>query len=103
MRGIRQWGRRSTLRYLNRVILAAVSLGFAAPQTAPQTKAPPTVVAGIPVNYDEAKVGTYALPDPLVLASGKPVRDARTWLEKRRPEIVRLFEENEFGRRPGRA
>jgi hypothetical protein len=26
-----------------------------------------TEVAGIPVNYDEAKVGTYTLPDPLVL------------------------------------
>jgi hypothetical protein len=65
-------------------------------------KAPAKVVAGIPVNYDESLVGTYRLPDPLVLANGKPVRDARTWLEKRRPEIVRLFEENQFGRSPGR-
>ena len=67
-----------------------------------QTKAPPTVVAGIPVNYDEAKVGTYTLPDPLTMSNGKPVRDARTWMEKRRPEIVRLFEENQYGRSPGR-
>src|SRR5260370_10840166 len=66
-----------------------------------QTQRPPaTVVAGIPVNYDEALVGTYTLPDALVLANGKPVRDAKTWKEKRRPEIVRLFEENEYGRRP---
>ena len=64
--------------------------------------APPTNVAGIPVNYDEALVGTYKLPDPLVLANGKPVRDAKTWYQKRRPEIVRLFEENHFGRSPGR-
>jgi hypothetical protein len=63
---------------------------------------PPAEVAGIPVNYDEAKVGTYTLPDPLVLADGKPVRDAKTWTEKRRPEIVRLFEENQYGRSPGR-
>src|SRR5205814_9607792 len=28
--------------------------------------------------------------------------DAKTWFEKRRPEIVRLFEENEYGRPPGR-
>jgi len=46
------------------------------------------------VNYDEALVGNYTLPDPLVLANGKPVRDAKTWNEKRRPEIVHLFEEN---------
>jgi hypothetical protein len=64
--------------------------------------APRNVIAGIPVNYDEALVGTYTLPDPLVLANGQPVRDARTWNEKRRPEIVRLFEENEYGRAPGR-
>jgi hypothetical protein len=63
---------------------------------------PPAEVAGIPVNYDEAKVGAYTLPDPLVLANGKPVRDAKTWNTKRRPEIVRLFEENEYGRAPGR-
>ena len=64
--------------------------------------APPKIVAGIPVNYDEALVGSYTLPDPLVLANGKPVRDAKTWFQKRRPEIVRLFEENQFGRSPGR-
>jgi len=57
---------------------------------------------GIPVNYDEALVGTYTLPDPLLLSNGQPVRDAKTWNEKRRPEIVRLFEENEYGRAPGR-
>jgi hypothetical protein len=70
-----------------------------AQQSAPP---PPAEVAGIPVNYDEAKVGTYTLPDPLTLAGGKPVRDAKTWTEKRRPEIVRLFEEKEYGKAPGR-
>src|SRR5436309_2471469 len=65
-------------------------------------QSPPAVVAGIPVNYDEARVGTYTLPDPLILANGRPVRNARTWTEKRRPEIVKLFEENEYGRAPGR-
>ena len=63
---------------------------------------PPAVVAGIPVNYDEAKVGTYQLPDPLLLANGKPVRDPHTWYKKRRPQIVKLFEENQYGRAPGR-
>ena len=66
-------------------------------QTAP---APPKEVAGIPVNYDEALVGHYKLPDPLQLANGKKVRDAKTWQHKRRPEIVHLFEQNQFGRSP---
>src|SRR5580658_7533013 len=80
--------------------LILISCCFAA--NAQTEKAPASVVAGIPVNYDEALVGTYTLPDPLVLADGKAVRDAKTWTEKRRPEIVRLFEENEYGRAPGR-
>jgi len=79
------------------IMLVAISCVVLSAQNAP-----PAAVAGIPVNYDEAKVGTYTLPDPLVLADGKPVHDARTWSEKRRPEIVRLFEENQFGRSPGR-
>lgn len=63
---------------------------------------PADTVAGIPVNYTESMAGTYTLPNPLVLANGKPVKDAKTWTEKRRPEIVKLFEDNQFGRAPGR-
>jgi hypothetical protein len=51
-------------------------------------------------NYDEAKVGSYTLPDPLRLNSGQPVKDAETWRKKRRPEILRLFEETVYGRTP---
>jgi hypothetical protein len=72
-------------------------------QTAPPTPKPsPEVVAGIPVNYDEAKVGTYSLPDPLRLNNGKPVRNAKTWYSKRRPEIVEMFETQQYGRAAGR-
>jgi len=88
-----------------RATLAAVAgliATTAAAQPAPPAKTPASVVAGIPVNYDESKVGTYTLPDPLVLANGKHVRDAKTWFEKRRPEIVKLFEENEYGAVPSR-
>lgn len=53
-------------------------------------------------NYDESKAGSYILPDPLVLASGKRVRNAATWREQRRPEILRLFEENMHGHSPPR-
>ncbi len=65
-------------------------------------KPPASEVAGIPVNYEESRVGTYTLADPLVLSNGKAVRDTKTWTQKRRPEIVRLFEENQYGRSPGR-
>src|SRR6185295_8446577 len=53
-------------------------------------------------NYDESKVGTYTLPDPLLLANGQRVRDAKTWVEKRRPEIFRVIESEFFGRSPER-
>lgn len=71
-------------------LLLAVIVAPAAPQ---QT---------IPVNYDESKVGNYTLPDPLVLENGHRVRDARTWYRSRRSEILRLFEDNVYGRSPGR-
>ena len=72
------------------------------PPPTPAPKSAPDVVAGIPVNYDEAKVGTYTLVDPLKLNDGKPVRDAKTWFSKRRPEIVEMFEAQQYGRAPGR-
>ncbi len=81
-------------------LTAAMAAGFAV-YTVAQTPAPPKEVAGIPVNYDEALVGHYTLPDPLQLANGKKVGDAKTWYQKRRPEIVDLFEENQLGRSPG--
>ena len=63
---------------------------------------PDDQVAGIPVNYTEAKAGNIAPPDPLILSNGKPVKDAKTWNTKRRPELLRLFEENQYGKAPGR-
>jgi len=56
----------------------------------------------IPANYDESQVGTYTLPDPLVLENGQRVRNAAAWHQRRRPEIFRLFETNIYGRSPGR-
>jgi len=51
-------------------------------------------------NYDESKVPEYTLPDPLIMADGSRVSDAQTWIEKRRPEILALFEEHVYGRAP---
>lgn len=83
------------------LMLHAQAPAAPAAQTAPPTPAP-SVVAGIHVNYDEAKVGTYTLPDALRLNNGKPVKDARTWWKKRRPQIEEIFETQQYGRDPGR-
>ncbi len=53
-------------------------------------------------NYDEAKIPEYTLPDPLVLQDGTAVTDAETWKTKRRPELVKLFEEHVYGRPPAK-
>jgi hypothetical protein len=57
-------------------------------------------VAGIPVNYKEELSGTYTLPDPLVLKDGKKVKNVRQWYNERRPQIVSLFEEFQYGKVP---
>jgi (4-O-methyl)-D-glucuronate---lignin esterase len=53
-----------------------------------------------PVNYDETKVRSYSLPDPLRLQDGKPVTTAQMWWKKRRPELVGLFDSQMYGRVP---
>lgn len=65
-----------------------------------QTKAPRDTVAGIPVNYDESKVGTYTLPDPLVFPDGSRVKDTSQWYRKRRPQILARFKEDQYGYAP---
>ncbi len=54
------------------------------------------------VNYEEAKVPAYTLPDPLLMSDGTPVRDAETWNQRRRPEVLKLFQDHVYGRSPGR-
>jgi hypothetical protein len=53
-------------------------------------------------NYDEAKAGTPRLPELLRLADGTPVTNARNW-ERRRGEIVALFDREVYGRVPATA
>lgn len=60
-------------------------------------------VAGFPVNYSEAHVGKYNLPDPLVFNDGKAVRNIVDWQQKRRQELLDFFEEYQFGQVPTRA
>jgi hypothetical protein len=52
-------------------------------------------------NIDETKASPYTtLPDPLVLNNGQKVSDAKTWWNKRRPEIVEAFDRDIYGRMP---
>lgn len=59
-------------------------------------------IAGIPVNYDEQKVGIYTLPDLFRTHDGGKVKTPEEWFMKRRPEILDDFRENQFGFAPGR-
>jgi hypothetical protein len=63
---------------------------------------PDDVNSGVPVNYTESKVAPYTLPDPLTSADGSRVTDAKAWEARRRPEVRKLHEENQYGRAPGR-
>jgi len=51
-------------------------------------------------NYDESKVPQYVLPDPLKMENGENVKSQSQWIEKRRPEILSLFETHIYGKAP---
>src|SRR5262245_38572206 len=54
-------------------------------------------------NYSEDKVPAYTLPDPLVTSSGERVTTAEMWCERRRPEILKLYQTEIYGRIPANA
>jgi (4-O-methyl)-D-glucuronate---lignin esterase len=54
-------------------------------------------------NYSEEKVAAYTLPDPLVMSSGERVTSAEMWRTRRRPEIMKLYETEIYGRVPANA
>src|ERR1700690_1831425 len=98
------------LAFMGFLALASLSVLAADPVPATNNAAlPRTDASGNPIrhaptghvsNYDEAKVGTYTLPDPLVLQNGKPVRSADDWFQLRRPEILKLYQPEIYGRIP---
>ena len=104
-------------RRLSVLVLALMSVGLAAQtqQPAPQQPAPNpsnlgsdangnplrrAVKTGHVSNYDETKVPPYTLPDPLVMSDGRRVTDVATWRSRRRPEILRMYETDIYGRIP---
>ena len=52
------------------------------------------------VNYDEGNMPPYSLPDPLIMADGRPVTDRSAWWNMRRPEILAFFENEVYGKTP---
>src|SRR5438477_8609151 len=54
-------------------------------------------------NYVEEKVPPYTLPDPLVMASGERVTTAEMWRTRRRPEILKFYQTEIYGRIPDNA
>jgi len=52
-------------------------------------------------NYDESKANPYPkVPDPLLLKNGQKVTTAKPWWDERRPEIVKDFDREIYGRVP---
>ena len=51
-----------------------------------------------PPNYDESKVPTYTLPDPLMMQDGRSVQTPEQWSNERRPELLKLFGEHVYGK-----
>ena len=52
-------------------------------------------------NYDESKANPYPdLPDPLTLNNGQKVTSAAIWRDKRRAELIEMFEKYVYGRVP---
>jgi hypothetical protein len=52
------------------------------------------------VNYDEDKVPKYRLPEMLISNNGRKIQTAKDWVNIRRPEIIKLFQEYVYGRFP---
>jgi len=53
-------------------------------------------------NYDESKVPEYQLIDVLTRFNGKKVENEKEWFNKQRPDLVRQFSEEVYGKVPGK-
>jgi len=81
---------------LRKIIFSVVALGF----TACVVFSRELKEFDNDVNYDEARIPHYDLPDPLVTAEGKPITTAEQWRNIRRPQILSLFANFIYGAVP---
>ncbi|MFZ4766336.1 MAG: acetylxylan esterase [Roseimicrobium sp.] len=52
------------------------------------------------INYEEGKVGELPIPEVLTCEDGTKVTSKNQWLEKRRLELLKLFEREVYGKTP---
>lgn len=57
-----------------------------------------TVVPRVPYSYDESKVGNLSIPELLVAADGTKIDSIELWEKIRRPELLKLFQVEVFGK-----
>jgi hypothetical protein len=50
---------------------------------------------------EESKIPAYQLPDVLTRFNGSKVKSEKTWIKKQRPEILKKFTEEVYGKVPG--
>ncbi|MBO4444622.1 MAG: acetylxylan esterase [Bacteroidaceae bacterium] len=51
-------------------------------------------------NYDESLVDSYILPDAMTALNGQLITKKKQWEKTRRPQILKLFQDNEYGTMP---
>jgi hypothetical protein len=52
-------------------------------------------------NYDESKIPSFEVPDPLTTFKGKKIRNVKQWEKVRRPELLDFFTDQVYGKVPG--
>jgi len=89
-------------------ILFPAAAAFAASGDSQRILSEQTPIEQVPVCqenhtiYDESEVPEYQLPDALRMEDGRKVRNVKQWESERRPELLRMFTELEYGKAPGK-
>src|SRR5215468_458247 len=117
-----------SLMMRNLLVLGLLAIAIAAVAGGPQTPAVPNLyltgeaplpragekdadgrtvyrarLSGHLTNYYEEKIPPYTLPDPLKMSDGRRVANSQMWFKERRPEILRMFQTEIYGRVPDSA
>jgi hypothetical protein len=57
-------------------------------------------LCSVSLAQNESKVTAYKMADPLILENGEQVTDAKTWTQRRRRELMAVFEDQVYGKTP---